>query len=130
MAAMARPAARVWHAYCNQLVRRPLMSRCFTGFAGAVVSDAAAQLGHRAMAHNHAQEGQSHSPHWQYDWWRSARLALYRFAVGTPIAFKWFALLDKVSVRVPLCIPGRDGDDDDDEHDHDEGRYGHVGTLQ
>lgn len=104
-ARIARPAGALWAAYCNQLVQRPLLSRCLTGVVGAVLSDATAQLGHRAAEqHRRRRKGRdaegSNAPplRWQYDWMRTARLALYSFAIATPIAHRWFTFLDTVRV--------------------------------
>jgi hypothetical protein len=84
---LTRPAGRLWSSYCQQLERRPLLSRVATGVVGTIISDALAQHTAATMAGGRRRK---------HDFGRTARLVVWSALAGTPIAYKWFAYLDRV----------------------------------
>lgn len=90
---LTRPATRFWRFYCDQLERRPLLTKCCTGVVGTIASDGMAQLTAAAV------KKKTSSDAVPYDWGRTARLVTWSFCVGTPMGATWFKFLDDVSVQ-------------------------------
>eukprot|EP00877_Chromochloris_zofingiensis_P005973 jgi/Chrzof1/1629/Cz10g15010.t1 len=85
---LTRPATRFWRFYCDQLERRPLLTKCCTGVVGTIASDGMAQLTAAAV------KKKTSSDAVPYDWGRTARLVTWSFCVGTPMGATWFKFLD------------------------------------
>ncbi len=101
---VTQPASRLWRSYCRQLDDRPLLSRVATGVVGTVLSDAMAQYSAAAMHRKSGAKGDMPG----YDIGRTARLIVWSALAGTPIAYKWFQFLDKVSSAGPSPFWKRD----------------------
>jgi hypothetical protein len=97
---VTKPAGRLWSSYCRQLERRPLLSRVATGVVGTIISDALAQ---------HAAAGMAGGRRGKYDFGRTARLVVWSALGGTPIAYKWFAFLDRVRAAAARPAAGLRG---------------------
>jgi hypothetical protein len=127
------PSCTLWHAYCQALARWPLATRVAMGVVGAGLSDGLAQLLElRSGAPAGGRQGQPPGPRGGgggaaapgapspsaagrqqqqqrrrqrgYSAARTARLALYSAAVGTPVACAWFWLLDVVRGGGAGCL--------------------------
>lgn len=62
---MPRPMTNFWRYYCQQLDRRPLLTRSLTGLIGGVLGDALAQFSERTASHRRTpvRPRASHHPH-------------------------------------------------------------------
>lgn len=85
-AVLLQSSSSLWNSYCNQLRRRPLLTKAATGVVGTIIGDGVAQFTSR----------NSRSPDVPvYDVARATRLCTYAAVIGSPIGHYWFNFLDK-----------------------------------
>ena len=104
-----RAPTNLWQKYCHQLVQRPVLSRSLTGVVGAALGDAMAQAVDRqsrpvsaragTLGEQGVRSGAANAPA-EYDWMRTARLALYSGIIASPLGYKWYHMLDKVTASM------------------------------
>lgn len=89
--------SRLWSSYCNQLTKRPILTKIATGLVGTIIGDGIAQ--YSTNREQRRKLGESFS----YDWARAGRMCGYSAVLGTPLAHLWFQFLDT------SIFPGRTG---------------------
>lgn len=95
-AVLLQSSSSLWNSYCNQLRRRPLLTKAATGVVGTIIGDGVAQFTSR----------NSRSPDVPvYDVARATRLCTYAAVIGSPIGHYWFNFLDKVRLCADLLSP-------------------------
>ncbi|KAI8467798.1 MAG: hypothetical protein J3K34DRAFT_429281 [Monoraphidium minutum] len=103
---VSRLGTHAWTAYCDSLVKRPLVTKILTGVAGTVVGDGIAQAtAHLSERRAAAARPGARPPRFHYDWARVARLCAYAAAIGSPVGHYWFAFLDKTVFPTRMAHP-------------------------
>lgn len=95
MAASARAlimgkTSSFWAGYCDQLRKRPILTKAATGVVGSLIGDGVAQY-----SSSRSVSRSSNGPMFSYDAARAARLCGYSAVIGSPIGHYWFQFLDK-----------------------------------
>eukprot|EP00775_Hariotina_reticulata_P009060 gene9060-9230_t len=85
-ALLMQRSTTLWHAYCSQLKKRPLLTKAATGVVGSLIGDGVAQF---------SSSRSSRTSGFSWDAARATRLCVYAAVVGTPIGHYWFHFLDK-----------------------------------
>lgn len=79
-------SSSLWNSYCNQLRKRPLLTKAATGVVGTIIGDGVAQFTSRNTRSRDVPV---------YDAARASRLCAYAAFIGTPVGHYWFHFLDK-----------------------------------
>ncbi|KAF8063701.1 SYM1 [Scenedesmus sp. PABB004] len=92
-------ASSLWSGYCDQLRRKPLLTKAATGVLGSIIGDGLAQ-------YTASRGARRPGAGFEYDGARMTRLCAYSALIGTPIGHYWFAFLDKCIFPGAPTAPG------------------------